>query len=129
MTRYCSTILCAAVAALVALGLVMLTSTGAWVKGFSPYHFLINQSIMVGLGLVIAVIVSRVDSAILRKWAPWLMGITCVLLVCCYVPGINVEIYGSKRWIKIPGTIPFQPSEVTRIVPPLINRLSPDMCL
>lgn len=116
MTRYCSIILCAAVAGLVALGLVMLTSTGAWVKGFSPYHFLINQSIMVGVGLAIALIAARVDVAIFRKWSLPLLILTCVLLALCYVPAFNVEIYGAKRWIKLPGGIQFQPSEACRIV-------------
>ncbi len=116
MTRYCSIILCAAVAALVALGLVMLTSTGAWVKGVSPYHFLINQSIMLGVGLVLAIAAAHVDIGILRRWAPWLMLGACVLLAFCYLPVVGVEIYGSKRWIKLPLIGQFQPSEASRIV-------------
>ena len=55
MTRHCSTILCAAVAALVALGLIMLTSTGTWVRGVeAPYHFLTRQAIFVLVGLFAA---------------------------------------------------------------------------
>lgn len=116
MARHCSIILCAAVAILVALGLVMLTSTGAWVKGFSTYHFLTSQSIMVGVGLIGAVIASRVNVEVLRKLAPWLFGVACVMLVLCYIPGIGVSIYGSKRWVHFPMIGQFQPSEATRIV-------------
>jgi cell division protein FtsW len=116
MTRHCSTILCAAVAALVALGLVMLTSTGAWVKGFGPYYFLQHQAGMVLIGLVFAVIASRFPLELLRAFSPWLFLGACVLLVLCYVPGIADPQYGSSRWIKAPIISQFQPSEAAKIV-------------
>ena len=60
MARHCSTFLCAAVAILVALGLTMLASTSAWVKGVeAPYHFLQRQAIMVMVGLVAALVASK----------------------------------------------------------------------
>ncbi|MBC8125809.1 MAG: cell division protein FtsW [Gloeobacteraceae cyanobacterium ES-bin-144] len=117
MTRHCSTILCAAVAALVALGLIMLASTSAWVKGVeNPYHFLNRQTIMVVLGLVAAVLAACMPMEMYRKLAPWMFVSACVLLVLCYVPGFKEEIYGSKRWIKIPLIGQFQPSEMARSV-------------
>ena len=117
MTRHCSTILCIAVAALVALGLIMLTSTGAWVKNVEdPYHFLTRQAVMVVIGLVAAVIASRTQLENFRKLAPWMFLTICVLLVLCYVPGIGVAELGSKRWIKAPLVGRFQPSEMARMV-------------
>ena len=116
MIRHCSTILCAAVAALVALGLVMLTSTGAWVRGVeAPYHFVGKQALYVLVGLVGAAVLARCPLERLRKLAPWIFGVTCVLLILCYVPGTKVEIYGSKRWIHLPGMPQFQPSEIARL--------------
>lgn len=116
MARHCSIILCAAVAALVALGLIMLTSTGAWVKGFSPYHFVSNQSWMVLLGLICALIAARMNVEWFRKLAPLMFGVACVLLVLCYIPGVGVSVYGSRRWIHLPVLGQFQPSEMTRLV-------------
>jgi cell division protein FtsW len=117
MARYCSIILICAVAALVSLGLVMLASTSAWVRGVEePYHFLIRQSFMVAAGLVAAVIAVRFPPEWLRKLAPWLLAIACVLLALCYVPGIGIETYGSKRWIRMPVVGQFQPSEPAKIV-------------
>ncbi|MEO7098294.1 MAG: FtsW/RodA/SpoVE family cell cycle protein, partial [Luteolibacter sp.] len=105
MTRHCSVILCLAVAALVALGLIMLTSTGTWAKGFGPdhlpYHFLSRQAIMVVVGLAAAVFASRFPLEMSRKSAPWLLAVACVLLVLCFVPGIADPQYGSNRWIKV----------------------------
>lgn len=117
MSRYCSTLLCAAVATLIAIGLTMLTSTSAWVRGVEdPYHFLSRQAIMVGVGLVLAIVAARFPLEKVRKLAPWMFGAACLMLVLCYVPGIGVSIFGSKRWIQVPGIGQFQPSELSKIV-------------
>ena len=116
MTRHCSIILCAAVAALVVLGLVMLTSTGAWVRGFETYHFLHRQTMMVGVGLVGAFIAARFPLEFFRKFAPLIFLAACALLVLCFVPGIADPQYGSNRWIKVPFIGQFQPSEAAKIV-------------
>lgn len=115
MTRHFSIILCTAVAALVALGLIMLTSTGAWVKGFGQYHFMSRQAMMVGCGLVAAVICARAPLEAVRKYALWMLAGCCVLLILCYVPGIADPQLGSKRWIKVPIINQFQPSEAAKI--------------
>ena len=100
MARHCSTILCIAVAALVALGLIMLASTSAWVKNVEePYHFLTRQAAMAGLGLVAAVFASRLPMENFRKLEPWMFGGACVLLILCFVPGIAAPELGSNRWI------------------------------
>lgn len=117
MSRYCSTLLCAAVATLIAIGLTMLTSTSAWVRGVEdPYHFLTRQAIMVGIGLVLAIVAARFPLEKVRKLAPWLFGATCLMLGLCYVPGIGVSIFGSNRWLQVPGIGQFQPSELSKIV-------------
>ena len=116
MTRHCSILLCAAVAALVALGLIMLTSTGAWVKGFGPYHFMGRQAMMVGVGLLAAVGAAKFPIDLLRRFAPALLLGACVLLVLCYIPGIADPQYGSNRWIKVPVIGQFQPSEAAKMV-------------
>ncbi len=118
MTRYCSIILCTAVALLVALGLVMLASTSAWVleEGKDRYYFVWSQARMVVLGLVVACLASRAPEGLMRKLWPWALGACCVLLALCFLPGIGVETYGAKRWIKLPGMPQFQPSELARVV-------------
>ncbi|MGD9417877.1 MAG: FtsW/RodA/SpoVE family cell cycle protein [Verrucomicrobiota bacterium JB025] len=115
--RHFPTFLCAAVAGLVALGLVMLASTSAWVRGVeAPYHFLVRQAVMVGVGLVFAVVAAKVPLGWYRKLSALGFVVACVLLALCFVPGINVEIFGSKRWIQL-GPLPqFQPSEMAKIV-------------
>jgi cell division protein FtsW len=116
MTRHCSIILCAAVAALVALGLIMLTSTGAWVKGFGQYHFLTRQATMVLIGLAAAIVAAKFPIETLRRFSPWMLAGSCILLVLCFVPGIADPQYGSNRWIKVPLIGQFQPSEAAKII-------------
>ncbi|MES2476013.1 MAG: putative peptidoglycan glycosyltransferase FtsW [Verrucomicrobiota bacterium] len=116
MSRYCSVLLCSAVAALVALGLIMLTSTGAWVSGFTPYHFISRQATMVGIGLIAAIFAARFPLDWFRRFAPWMLLGTCVLLILCFVPGIADPQWGSNRWIKLPLIGNFQPSEAAKLV-------------
>ncbi len=116
MLRHASILLCLAVAALVALGLIMLSSTGAWVRGFDDTFFVRRQAMMVVIGVVLATVAVFIPGEKVRKWTPWFWCISLVLLILCYVPGINVEIYGAKRWIQIPLIGQFQPSELAKIV-------------
>lgn len=99
------------------IGLTILTSTSAWVKGVeAPYHFLSRQATMVVLGLVAAVFAARFSPDHVRKLAPWMYAVMIVMLVLCYIPGIGVSTFGSKRWIMVPFVGQFQPSEVSKIV-------------
>ena len=67
MFRHASILLCLAVAALVALGLVMLASTSAWVRGVDEsYLFLRKQTIMVIIGLVLAIAAAFVPGEWMR---------------------------------------------------------------
>ena len=117
MLRYCSIILCFAVAALVVLGLVMLTSTGPWAAGtVEMYEAVKKQAAMAGVGVISAIAASRLPDTPMRRFWPWALLVCCVLLGLCYVPGIGVEIYGSKRWIHMPVIRQFQPSELARLV-------------
>jgi len=117
MARHCSTILCIAVAALVALGLTMLASTSAWVNNVEdPYHFLSRQALMVGMGLVAAIIMVYTPADKMRKLVPWIFLGTCVLLILCYIPGVAAPEFGSKRWIRFPIIGRFQPSELAKVV-------------
>jgi cell division protein FtsW len=117
MSRYYSIILCAATGILLAIGLTMLTSTSAWVRGVeNPYHFIDRQVVMTVIGLILAIFAARFPLEKVRKLAPWMFVATCFMLVLCYIPGVGVTIYGSKRWIYLPGVGQFQPSELSKIV-------------
>lgn len=117
MIRHSSTILIIAVALLSGLGLVMLASTGVWVRGLEePYHFVIRQSIMVCVGLVAAFTMAKLPVDLLRKTVPLAYILICIALFLCFIPPVGVELYGSKRWIELPIIGQFQPSEAAKII-------------
>lgn len=117
MLRHSSTILIIAVALLCGLGLVMLASTGVWVRGLEqPYHFVMRQAMMVGIGLAAAYGMARMPGNWVRYLTPAAYVVICILLALCFVPAVNVEIYGSKRWITLPLLGQFQPSEAAKMV-------------
>jgi cell division protein FtsW len=115
--RHSSTLLIIAVALLCGLGLVMLASTGVWVRGMdNPYHFVTRQAVMIVVGIAAAVVMAKIPGDWIRQLTPVAYLFACCLLALCFVPGINVEIYGSKRWINVPLIGQFQPSEAAKMV-------------
>ena len=108
-------LLVVAVIALIALGLVMLSSTSAYApESHGDASFLLRrQAMWLGIGLVVCVLVAAVDYHFWQKtWWIW-FSIAAVLLVLCFVPGIGQRINGSRRWIKLGMT--FQPSEFAKL--------------
>jgi len=108
-------ILCLAVAALVSLGLVMLTSTSYWDSRVGGYSLVWKQIAWIIIGTLGAIFVSRIDYRKFARYWGWMMAGVCFLLILCYVPGIGQEIKGESRWVRIPG-FQFQPSEMAKIV-------------
>ncbi len=109
--RRVSTLLVFSVAALVALGVVMLYSASMSEKGA---HLLIKQSQWLALGLVAGVTMALIDYRLLRKYSWVLLLIAIVLLAMVLIPGIGHKIGGARRWFKFAG-VSFQPSEFAKL--------------
>jgi cell division protein FtsW len=109
-------LLVTAVVALTALGVVMLTSTGAYAQDAKgdPFYFLKNQLQWLVVGLVACVAAAIVDYRHLEKRWWWVYVAAAVLLACCFVPHVGKEINGARRWIRIGGQN-FQPSELGKL--------------
>lgn len=104
-----------AVLAVMTVGLVMLSSTGAFAADNhgDPSKFLRQQSAWLAIGLVAAVVVSMTDYHLWQKVWPVLLGLSIVLLVLC-LPPFGHKINGSYRWIRL-GGFSFQPSELAKL--------------
>ena len=104
------------VAALTALGMVMLFSTSAFAQESHGdiYFFVKRQAVWLGISLVCGFIGAWVDyNWWKRTW--WLFfAVSLVLLVLCFVPPIGLKINGSRRWIDV-GVGTFQPSELAKL--------------
>jgi cell division protein FtsW len=98
---------------LVVLGVVMLYSTSS-ARSATPHFYLQRQITWLVLGLLLAVLVTRLDYHAWRRMVIPLLVVTVVLLVLVFVPGIGSKIKGSHRWIRF-GPIGFQPSELSKL--------------
>ena len=108
------TTLAACVAALLALGLVMLYSASMTQAG-SRYLFF--QLIWCALGLVLCVGATMLDYRWLKKIAWPAFAVALVLLVLVLLPlpfGITKRINGAHRWFILPG-MRLQPSELGKL--------------
>ena len=102
---------------LVALGLVMLTSTSAMLAPSdmnAVYANLRKQCVWLAVGGVACVCLSRYDYQKLLRFAPWIAGLAGVLLICCLVPHLGVKVNGSPRWLRLGGWT-YQPSELAKL--------------
>lgn len=105
------TILVFCVAALLALGMVMLYSSSMVQVGA---RYLVMQLIWCGLGLVGCVVAASIDYRLLKRFAWPLFGVAVVLLVLVVIPPIGTKINGARRWFVI-GPMRFQPSELAKL--------------
>ena len=109
-------LLVVAVVALIGIGIVMLTSTGAYAQDNhgDPQYYLKRQLLWLGVGAVLCVIAAIVDYRWMEKHWWILYTLAAALLICCFVPGIGKKINGSRRWIGAAGQT-LQPSEVAKL--------------
>jgi cell division protein FtsW len=109
-------VIVAAVAGLLLIGLVMMTSASLNVAeratGDAFFH-LERQLLSVLVGATLAGAALFVPVSAWQRLAPALLIASFVLLVLVLVPGIGHEVNGSRRWIRL-GPLNFQPSELAR---------------
>src|SRR5437867_87321 len=102
------------VAALLALGMVMLCSAST---GQPEANYLVMQPIWCSIGLLACLLTASGDYRWLKKfpWIPWtLLGSVVVLLVLVLVPGVRTRINGASRWLHL-GRFTMQPSELAKL--------------
>ena len=105
------TVLVFCVAALLALGMVMLYSSSMAQVGS---RYLIMQMIWCGLGLLSALTITFLDYRFLKRIWWILLGLALLLLVLVLVPHIGVVRGHARRWFSL-GPASFQPSEFAKV--------------
>lgn len=95
----------------------MITSSSSiWAeyKFNNPYKFTIHQSLFALVGLIIMMIVSKIDYKSYYKHANKILFISIVLLILVLIPGIGMVRNGSRSWFGI-GSFGIQPSEIAKV--------------
>src|SRR5665213_162369 len=112
--RVAVTTLAFCIAALLALGLVMLYSSSMTQAGA---QYLEAQCVWCSLGFVLCVAATALDYQLLKKFAWPLFLLALVLLVLVLLPlphGLTKKINGAHRWFILPG-MRWQPSELGKL--------------
>jgi len=112
--------LVAVVAALMALGLVMVYSASIALPdspkfaAYSPTFFARRHVLAMAIGLFAALLVLRVPMERWEKLAPWVFLLAIVLLVAVLLPSVGKVVNNARRWIPL-GFMNFQPSELAKL--------------
>lgn len=104
---------------LVCFGLVMIYSTSSYSAANEEgdaLYYLKRQAIFAGGGFIAIFIITRFDYHFWTRFAFLAYVISIIMQILVFVPGIGVEVNGSRRWIGIPNVITFQPSEIAKLV-------------
>ena len=73
-----------------------------------------NQGLFFIIGLILMVIISKIDYKIYLKKANLILLICLILLILVLIPGIGTVRNGSRSWFGI-GSFGIQPSEFTKL--------------
>lgn len=104
--------------ALLAIGLVMVTSTSIIIAegdGLSRWHYVIRHVMFIALGLVAALVAGLVASKHLQKLGWFALGGAIVMMILPFIPGLGHSANGSTRWINL-GVSTFQVVEAAKVL-------------
>lgn len=98
---------------LCSVGLVILYSA----SGQSMAHVQ-AQLTRYGLAFVVMLIFAQIEPETYRRWSPWLfvLGVLALLGVLLFGTGAK----GAQRWLQVPGLPRFQPSELMKLIVPMM---------
>lgn len=107
-----------AVAALLAVGIVMVYSSSSVVALTNygdPAYFMKRQVLWALLGLGLMTVTMHTDHMVFadQRAALGLLVISLLLFFATLVPGVGHEINGARRWLRL-GGLTFQPSELAK---------------
>lgn len=98
---------------LVSMGLFVLYSASGENMGT-----VMRQVTRVVIGLVVMMVMAQIPPRSYKRWSPWLYGIGIGLLIGVLVLGTQAK--GAQRWLPLPGGVRFQPSEVMKLIVPMM---------
>lgn len=98
-------------------GLLMVYD-GSVVQSFQDYgdsyFFARQQLIWLGLGSVIAFILTNFNYQRLKILSPFFLAGSFVMLLAVFLPGIGVDVSGASRWLMF-GPVTIQPAEAIKL--------------
>jgi len=102
--------------ALVAFGVLMVYSASMYnaeINFGNRFHFMYKQLLGAIFGIGAMFSLTLIDYRKLIKARFVILGISIILLILVFVPGIGIENFGARRWIHFPF-FTLQPSEIAK---------------
>ncbi len=102
---------------LLILGIMMVASSSVMISMahyHQPFHFLIRQVCYLSAGIVVAMVLVRVDTKIWEKYSVLLLLVCLCMLTLVLIPGIGRVVNGSRRWLML-GPLAIQVSELAKL--------------
>ena len=97
-------------------GLLMIYSASSYMAEINygnKFFFVKKQAFGLGLGLVALIFFSKFDYHKLYKLRWYILGLSIIMLLLVFIPGIGRSNYGANRWISIAG-FSIQSSEIAK---------------
>jgi cell division protein FtsW len=104
-------------AALLVFGILIMSSVSASLsleKFGTTYYYLLHQLGSIGIGLVLGFLAFKINPGLLKKFAPFLLLFSLILMLLVFFPKIGSSAWGATRWINL-GFTSFQPSEFLKL--------------
>ncbi len=102
---------------LIVIGLLMIySSSNIWAeyKFNDPYKFIKNQFVFTIIGIILMIIINKININTIYKYSNHFVFISLILLILVLIPGIGVVRNGSRSWFGI-GPFGIQPSEISKL--------------
>lgn len=102
-------------------GIVVLICVGLFVLysgSGQSMDTILRQLSRFAVGMAVMLVMAQIPPRTYKRWTPWLYGIGLGLLVAVLVVG--AEAKGAQRWLALPGIGRFQPSELMKLMVPLM---------
>lgn len=103
---------------LLGLGTMMVfssSSAASYVKFESSFSLLLKQLLWVGVGLLVMIIVSRIDYHFIGRFTMPIFLVALVLITLVLIPGVGKSFNNARRWLGVGSFLTFQPSEFMKL--------------
>lgn len=84
-------------------------------RSFSDkFHYVKQQLNWLILATITSFIVSQLPLRLIKKYTPFILGVSLLLMLLVLIPGLTPKLLGARRWLVI-GPVVIQPSEILKI--------------
>lgn len=78
------------------------------------FYFVKQQLVWGAIGIGALIFAASINYSFWKRVAPFLFGISIVLLIAVLIPGVGNRVLGARRWIDL-GVFTLQPSEFVKL--------------